>query len=456
MSVDRSRLPAARPNPPFALPAIEKSTLPNGLRVWTVAQRALPMVTVVLLVRCGSADDPPGGDGLAAFTADMLDEGSGDRSAIQMHEGLADLGTELDADIGSDALTFGVEVLSRFTGPALGVLADMIVRPAMRANDFERVRQLRRHRLVQLRDLPRAVAERAFLQILYGGHPYGHLSIGSSAALEAATLDQVRAFHRDRIRPGAAILIAVGDCTHAEMRAHAVDAFGAWRDPDDVPAPVAAADDLPGGPRLAVVDRPGAPQSELRIGQVAARRITPDYHALLTANTVLGGQFVSRVNLLLREEKGFTYGAYTWFDFRRRRGPFSLTTSVDTPSTAAAVEASLGEIAAIRGSRPITAGELELAVAALTLGWARNFETPSQIARAVSQIALYDLPDDDYSTFVPRVEAVTADAATDAFVRHVDPARLSVLVVGDRARIDAGLARLDLGEPVIIHPETFW
>ena len=155
------------------------------------------------------------------------------------------------------------------------------------------------------------------------------------------------------------------------------------------------------GARLFVVPRPGAPQSELRIGHVAVARNTPDYHALVAANMVLGGQFVSRINLNLREDKGFTYGARTAFDFRRLPGPFSLQVSVQTAATARAIEESLGEIAAIRGPRPVSGEELALGVAALTRGYARNFETPEQIARAATQIALYDLPDDYFVNFVP-------------------------------------------------------
>ena len=201
--------------------------------------------------------------------------------------------------------------------------------------------------------------------------------------------------------------------------------------------------------------RPGAPQSELRIGQVSAARDTPDYHALVAANMVLGGQFVSRINLNLREDKGLTYGARTMFDFRRMPGPFSLQVSVSTPGTARAIVESLDEIAAIRGPRPITQDELELGVAALTRGYARSFETPEQIARAAMQIALYDLPDDYFAQYVPRVEAVTAEDATAAAARHLDPARLVTLVVGDLDAIGPDLEQLNLGEPLVLAATTF-
>jgi zinc protease len=451
--VNRSQLPEARRGRPFIFPAIEKSRLPNGLHVWTVRHAAVPVVTSILLVRRGSASDPPGKDGLAAITLDMLDEGSGGRSAIEMHEALARLGAQFDNDIGSDGSALSVTTLSRFAGQGLAIVADMAARPSLADADFARVRQLRLHRLTQLRDIPGAVADRAFVRLLYGDHPYGHTPMGSEPSLAGMTVDDVRAFHANEMTPSIATLITVGDCEHEEIRRLAGDAFGGWH---GAAQDLAVRDETPAAAaRLHVVPRPGAPQSELRIGQVSAARHTEDYHALVAANMVLGGQFVSRINLNLREDKGLTYGARTAFDFRRMKGPFSLQVSVQTAGTARAIAESLDEIAAIRGPRPITEAELALGVAALTRGYARSFETPEQIARAAMQIALYDLPDDYFAQYVPRVEAVTAAEATAAAARHLDPSRLVTLVVGDLDAIGPDLERLGLGQPIVLSAATF-
>ena len=206
--------------------------------------------------------------------------------------------------------------------------------------------------------------------------------------------------------------------------------------------------------RLNIVPRPGASQSELRIGHVAVARATPDYHALVAANMVLGGQYVSRINLNLRADKGITYGARTAFDFRRRQGPFALQASVDSLATALAIRESIGEIAAIRGERPVSADELAVGVAALTRGYARNFETADQIARAVAQLALYGLPDDYYSQFVPRVESLTPEEVMSAAARHLDPARLTTLIVGDVDAAGQDFGRLNLGDPVIVSADS--
>ena len=452
VKVDRTKLPTPGGARPFAFPSIEKSTLSNGLRVWTVRHTAVPVVNFSLLVRRGAADDPPGKEGLAAIAVDMLDEGSGSRSAIEMHEALAAIGAHLDSDIGSDAAVLGTTVLSRFAGEALTLLGDFAARPSLTGEDFARVRRLRLTRLTQLRDMPGAVADRAFVRLLYGSHPYGHTPLGTEAALERLTIDDVRAFHTGLVRPTEAFLITVGDCEHEGIVGLAERAFEGWEGAADRAQPA------PGGvsqaPRLAVVPRPGAPQSELRVGQIAASRSSPDYHALVAANLVLGGQFVSRVNLNLREDKGITYGARTAFDFRRLPGPFALNVGVDTHATALAIVESLAEIAAIRGPRPVTAQELALGVATLTRGYARGFETAEQVARAVAQIALYDLPDSYFADFVPAIERLTPETVTQAAAAYLEPSGLTTLVVGDIDAIHDDVARVGLGDPVVLPAET--
>ena len=450
--VDRSRLPVPGPTRALPFPALQKSTLPNGVRVWTARHDQVPLVSLMLLLRCGAAADPPAAHGLAAVTADMLDEGSGDRSAIEVHQAIARLGAQFDTDIGSDATVVSVSVLSRFVERALGLLSDVVVRPALREHDFERVRQLRMHRLTQLRDMPGALADRAFLKLLYGAHPYGHAPIGSEASLAGMTIDDVRGFHARAIRPSAATLIAVGDCEHAEIARIAADAFADWSGGGSDAPPEASA--VPAATPIAIVPRSSAPQSELRIGHVAAGRDTPDYHALVVANTILGGQFVSRINLNLREHRGLTYGARTGFEFRRMPGPFALQASVQTSGTAVAIEESIGEIAGIRGTRPVTPEELSLGIAALTRGYARSFETAEQIARGAMQLALYDLPDDYFERFVPTIEAVTADDVSRVMERHLDPSRLTTVVVGDLEAVGGGLAALGHGAPLVLPPDS--
>lgn len=454
-AIDRSRLPRPGADPAFRFPHVIRHTLANGLRVWTAEHRDVPVLSFILVLSSGAADDPPGRYGLASLTADMLDEGSGSRSALDIEDALSRLGAQLDTEVGSDASVVSLLTLSRFRDPALALLSDIVARPRLAEEDFERVRELRLTRLKQLRDLAPVVADRLLTRLLYPDHPYGHMPLGIAATLRAATVDAVREFHARAWRPSRMTLVAVGDDTHDELLRAVERALGWWT-PEELmndgngaarlAAPAAAA------ARLAILDRPGAAQSELRVGQVAVPRQTPDYHALLVLNAILGGQFVSRLNMNLREDKGYTYGARSGFDFRRSNGPFVVQAAVQTGATAESVQEVLAEVGAIGGSRPATNEEVELARSSLTRGYPRNFETAGQVARGLAQLALYGLPDDTFERFVPSVNAVDAAAVTKAAER-IAPSRMTVAVVGDREVVEPSLARLGLGAPEVMEHE---
>ena len=455
MPADRTRLPQLGPPPPFQFPEIRRTTLDNDLDVWTVEQRAVPLVSVLLLVRRGSAADPPDRAGLAAITGDLLDEGAGELDALAFHEALGRIGAQIDTEVGSDATLLGLTVLKRFAERGLALLGDMIQRPRLDPLDFDRVRDLRLNRLVQIHDMPQALADRAFTELLYRGHPYGHLAIGSEESLRALILDEVKSFHERTYVPAGATLIAAGDATHGELVSLVAAAFSRWpwaegRAAYDDGAMLATPVEPP--VRLAILHRPGAAQSELRLGHVSVSRRDTDYTRLLVLNMVLGGQFVSRINMNLREKRGYTYGARTSFDARRGPGPFVLQASVQSDATADAIREAVREIDDIRAARPVTAEELDTGRAALTRGYARNFETGDQVARAATQMALHHLPDDYYSTFVPRVLAIDEAEVTAAAERHLHPDRMLTIVVGDRERIGASLEALGLGEPLDLSP----
>ena len=450
MAVDRSRLPSLGPPLSFSFPEMRRATLGNGLRICTIEHHAVPLITCFVLMPVGSSQDPPDHPGLAAITGDLLDEGSGDLDALAVHEALGRIGAHLDTEIGADATLLELTTLEQYAPRALHLLASMVRSPRLDQRDFDRVRELRLNRLVQLRDLPPAVADRLFTQYLYRDHPYGHLPIGTEGALQSLRLDDVVAFHRRVYTPSHATVIAVGDASHDRLADLVASAFGGWTTPAPPQAPLLDVAGLAVPPldagRVVIAHRTGAAQSELRIGHLGLARSTPDYHALLVMNMILGGQFVSRINLNLREDKGYTYGARTSFEFRKAPGPFVFQASVQSDVTADAVREALAEIEGIRGTRHVTSEELELGRAALTRGYPRNFETSEQLGRAAVQLALYELPDNYFTTFVPRVLSVSEADVTRVAHQHLDPARLLTVVVGDREKVGPTLGALDLGE----------
>lgn len=454
--VDRTRLPQQGPEPVFTFPAIRRRQLDNGLSIAAVERRGLPIVSLALVLPAGSAVDPPGRPGLASLAADMLDEGSGDRSAVGIQEALSRIGTELDTEVGPDSAVLSLSLLDRFLPDALRLLADIAVRPRLDRSDLERVRTLRLNRIRQLRDVPGVNAEIVFAREIFGAHPYGHLTIGTSAALGVMEQADVIAFHGRHFVPARGMLIAAGRLDVDTFTRHAADAFGDWAAPDgggspgppEAPPPVSMTAEP--ARRLFIVDRPGAAQTELRVGHLGVPRRTPDFHALVLLNAILGGHFSSRLNLNLRERRGFTYGVRSVVDFRKAAGPFSVQTSVQTDATAEAVGEILAELRAITADRPPGDDERSLSEATLTKGYPRNFETPGQVARAVAQMAIYDLPDDTFAIFGPRVRALTTADVTRAAAQHLHPDRSIVVAVGDESRIRADLERLGLGEAAVV------
>lgn len=448
MPVDRTRLPAIGSDPRFHLPEARRSTLANGTRLWAVEHRRAPVLSLLLLIPSGASVDPSHQLGLAALTADLLDEGSADHTAIELHEALSRIGGHLSIEVTSDATVVSLTTLARRTHEALRLLSEIVTRPRFDPDDVTRVRDLRLHRIRQMRQAPSAVADRAFLKALYGKHPYGHLAIGTDAALRATGPTDVSAFHSCWYSPARWTLVAVGDVPAEELHAAADELFAHGGREVETPPVVSLPDPPPVRDRLIFVSRQGAVQSEIRLGHLGASRSSPDYHALRVLNMVLGGQFVSRINLNLREAKGYTYGARTTFDLKVGRGPFVLQVSVQTPATADAIAEALREIADIRDRHPVTEEELVSARAALTRGFPRAFETASQIARAGLQLSLHDLPDDHYAQFVPRTMAVDTDEVSRVAARHLHPDQLLAVVVGSRPDVFDALADLGFGDPI--------
>jgi len=453
MPADRSRLPAIGPDLAFTFPDIRRSTLSTGLAVWTIEHHAVPLVSLLVLLPVGAAADPDDRPGLAAITSDLLDEGCAGLTAMDVHDVLGRMGAHLETEIGSDATVLTVTALARYAPRAASLLAQMVTAPTLDHRDFDRVRELRLNRLIQLRDSAAAVADRTFTERLYAGHPYGHAAIGTEASLAAMTVDDVYGFHRRGYAPARMTVIASGDATHAELFDVVAQAFGGWSnggaesivDPAELPGPAPTSG-------IALVHRDGAAQSELRIGHVAAARSSPDYHALLVLNAILGGQFVSRINMNLREGKGYTYSARTSFEFRKGPGPFVLYASVQPDATADAIREAVGELRQIRAERPVTRRELEIGRAAMTRGYPRSFETAEQISRGTAQLALYGLPHDYFSTFVPRILEVDEAAVMQAAADYIDPARLLTVIVGDRTRFGEQLDALELGAVADVAP----
>jgi zinc protease len=441
---DRSRPPAPGPPPALRLPPIQKHTLPNGLAVWLIEHHEVPVVQVDLIVKAGSALDPPGRFGLASLTAAMLDEGAGPRDALAIADDIEYLGAELTTASSFDWAAVRLHTPVARLPQALAIMADVAIRPTFPDHELERLRQERLTRLLQARDDPAQLASVAFAHTLFGpAHRYGVPEMGAAPALRTLTTADLRAFHNTYYRPARATLVLVGDVTSATARPLVEAAFGSWTAGPGAADPALPAATSPAGRAVYLVDKPGAAQSQIRIGGLGAARTTPDYFAVLVMNTILGGSFTSRLNQNLREQHGYTYGAGSAFDMRRGPGPFVAAAGVQTDKTAEALVEFFKELHAIR--QPVAEAELTRAKNYLALRFPRQFETTRDIARQLSELIVYDLPDDYFATYVQRIQAVTAADVQKAAERYIQPDRFLVVIAGDRGAIEAKVRSLNLG-----------
>jgi zinc protease len=345
----RKQVPQAGAASKLALPVPKSFKLANGLTVLLAEQHNLPVVAANLVVLSGSEANPADKPGLASFTADMLDEGTTKRSTLQIAEDVAAIGASLGTGSSSDASTVSVRTLKKNADTALEILADVALQPAFAAKELERVRNTRLTQVLQQRDNPNVLASKVFNSEVYGAsHPYGYTELGTEDSIKAVTREDMSKFWQAGYVPENAALVVAGDLTESELRALAEKHFGKWAGKaGTVTRPEVRAS---AARRILLVDKPGAPQTALRIGMVGVPRANPDYVPIEVMNTGLGGLFSSRINMNLREKNGYTYGAGSVFQFRRGPGPFFTATSVRTDVTAPAVREIFNEFERMRAT----------------------------------------------------------------------------------------------------------
>ena len=436
--------PPLGPAPSVTPPAPVTRRLPNGLTVMYVRQPELPVVSAALVIRgAGNTDDPAALPGLASFTASMLDEGAAGRSALELADALDLLGANLSTTAGWDAAQVNLYVLRKNLPQALALMADVAIRPDFPAREVARLRDERLTNLQRGRDEPTVIAGNAFPALVYGSkHPYGRFA--TTSATRGLDRARVASFYSARYRPENATLILVGDVEPDAMQPVVQNAFGGWTARSAGSAALAGL----GTPEIGrttiyLVDKPGAAQSEIRIGHPGVPRNHPDYFALQVLNTVLGGSFTSRLNTNLRETHGWSYGAGSGFAMRRDAGPFTAQAAVVTAKTDSAVVEFFRELNRIR-TEAVPPDELEKAKRNVALGFPQEFETTRDVAGQLAGLVTYGIDPSFLNTFVPRVMAVTAADVQRVANEYVRPDRAVVVVVGDRKVVEPGLRAIGI------------
>ena len=450
--VDRSARPGPLRTPTVQLPKIQKTKLGNGLEIWLVEKHELPIVAMNLVIQAGFDHDPLDKPGIASMTADVLDEGTKNRDALQIADELEFIGANLSVRSGTDGSFLTLNTITKHLDEALGIYTDILVNPTFPQKEFDRLKKQRQTSLLQQKDVPSAIANVAFNRIVYGpAHPYGNDASGTEKSLDQMTRDDLVKFYETYYRPNNATLIVVGDATLGDISKRLEKALAGWK-ASDIPAihlpPPPPADKR----RLYLVDKPGAAQSEIRIGYPATARNTPDFFPISLLNRILGGQYTSRLNLNLREKHGFTYGARSGFAFNKEPGPFVASAGVATAKTDSSLAEFRYEIDHMYkdGATP---EELAFVKKGFAGSFALTFETPGQIAGALQNLVLYNLPENYYETFLQNIDNVSIDEVQAAAKKYLDSSRMAFVVVGDLKVIKDGSEKLGLGETVMCDRE---
>jgi zinc protease len=450
-SLDRTRPPEPGPVRPFDFPAVHRSRLGDGgsPALLTARHGDLPLVTAQVVVEGGAAAESAGQAGIARLTSDALVGGTAAHDEEALAWELESLGVDLDTSAGWDATIVGITVHADRLDPALALLAEVVRRPAFPSDPVDRMRDEQLAEILQRSKEPRALANDAAMRFIFAEDvPYARPALGHAATVDPLGPEELRAFHHDRYRAGSAAVIVAGALDAGRARDAVSRYFGDWH-----ADPVAGTtfDVAPRSPdrQVHIIHRPGAVQSEIRMGHVGVDRYHADYFAVLVMNTILGGAFTSRLNMSLREKHGFTYGARSRFHFRRRPGPFSVDVAVASDVTARAIEEALKEIRGLRDDGPSTE-EVDSARDYLQGVLPLKLQTTAQVANRLAQLVIYDLPDDYFDTTRAQIAAVTRDDTLRVARDLVAPDRLAIVIVGDAEQIEAPIRALDLG-PITVH-----
>ncbi len=441
---DRIRPPQPGTVPALKLPAIQKRLLSNGLPVWMVELHEVPVAQVNLVVQSGSANDPAGKFGVTSLMMAMLEEGAGARSALEIADAVDFLGADLGTGSTFDASAVRLHVPVARLAEALPIMADVVLRPTFPEDELKRIRQQRLTTLLQARDEPETILAQAFPRVLYGPtHRYGYAMIGTASTVAGFTTADLRAQYTAAFRPSNSALIVVGDVAPDRVQPLLESSFGAWKTEGTLSPARLPAVDQPAKREVHIVDKPDAAQSQIRIGSIGVPRSTPDYFPIQVMNTILGGSFASRLNMNLREKRGYTYGASSGFDMRASAGPFSAAAGVQTDKTSESLTEFFNELNGILQTVP--ADELARAKNYVALRFPSGFESTTDISRRLEEALTYRLPDDYFSKYVQNIEAVTAADVQRVAQKYIQPTRLAVVVVGDRKIIEPGIRALNLG-----------
>ncbi len=446
-SADRTKLPMPATFPEAPFPELEQATLANGMRLIVAERHAVPVVQFSLQLDAGYAADPVAAPGVATMTMEMLDEGTATMDALEISDSLASLGANLTSGANLDFSVVGLSALKENLDASLAIYSDVILNPAFAPGELERLKRLQLAGIQQEKSSPTDMALRVLPRLLYGeGHAYSLPMTGSGTEEAVAALgrDDLVAYHDAWFKPNNATMIVVGDTTLAEIQPKLEQQFARWR-PGEVPSKTLPDVALPTEPRVYLLDRPGSEQSVIIAGHLIGKRDQADDIAINAMNDILGGSFTSRVNMNLREDKAWSYGANTTVVQTQAQRPFLAIAPVQADQTAASMREIKREIEELGGTRSATDAEVATSKRRSTLTLPGRWETARAVARDIAELVRFDLPDDYWNDYAELVAALDAADVNAAASRLLHPDRMTWVVVGDRSAIEADVRALGFG-----------
>lgn len=450
-AVDMSAEPLPDVEPSFSPPKIQQAKLANGMDLYLVENHRLPLIQVNLLVKSGWAADPVDRPGTASLTAELLNEGTTSRDAIQISDEMRLLGADFAIDSDCDESTLYLNVLKKNLDPTLDLLADVVINPTFPEEELQRQKKIYLGRIQQESIQPMVVALKAFLRILYGeDHPYGqpYTGTGTTESIAAISRSDIERYYRANYLPNNTAALVVGDITLAEAKSKLERALKKWKSGPAVQTSVRQVSPLD-GIKVCLIDKPGAAQSTIVLGNLIGPRNDPRYLPGAVILQVLGGGSIARLFTNLRQDKGYTYGAYSFQTGRRTQGALIAYSQVQGDATKEALVEFMKEMRGITGEIPISEEELVNSKNNFIKGFPRNFQTLGGVAGQLGTMITYDLPLNDWETYIDRVNAVDVDRAIATANEIVHPEGLLIVVVGDLDKIEPKIRELGLGEVVI-------
>jgi zinc protease len=447
-AVDRSKAPAEGSAMSLNLPPMQRATLSNGLKVVLAERHSAPVVNFSLLVPSGYASDATGAPGTCSFAQSMLDEGTATRDSLKTAEELESLGAEFSAGANLDYSTVDLNALKANLDKSLTIYADLILHPAFPQKEFARLQKERLAALQREKVTPNSMARRVLPLLLYGQHhPYSGslLGTGTEASIAKLTRGDLAKFHSAWFKPNNATLLIVGDTSLSEITPRLEKLFASWKS-GDVPQQAIPVRPQPEKDVVYLIDRPGSGQSLIMAAQLAPPFNDSEQVALELVNDVFGGQFSSRLNMNLREDKHWSYGVGSRLIAARGQRPYISSSPVQTDKTKESLAELVAEYKNIVGGKPISAAELKDQQDDATLSLPGRFESVPELSGAYSNILEYGLPDDYYNTFTGKILSINPETANEIAKKYIQPDHLIWVIVGDMKKVEAGIRELHVGE----------